>query len=148
MNNHPDRPATTCPACQAFAERQKKIRTRRALSHIKRLHGQGIAMLEADTLDSGRHGLWCQRVERYVRKLFAPPLDYSRAFKLPHIAVRSPLDELTDPPSEQPAKPCGADLITRQWLVPLASAMERLELRLDQEPPPDLARPHKKETPT
>ena len=107
--------------------------SRRALSHLKRLRREGVAMLAAECLGNVKHALWCQRVERHVRKLFAPPDDYSNAFNVPLTGVRSPLDTLSDEPVAPPPKPIGADLITKHWLVPLVSATERLELKLEQE---------------
>lgn len=144
MNNETDIPPITCPACpehcrrtcRAEAARRRLTQSRRALSHLKRLRLEGVAMLEAGNLDNVRHALWCLRVERAVRKLFPPPQDYSDAFRLPPSQVQSPLDRLMGKPVEPPAKPIGADRITKQWLIPLVSAMERLELSLEPEPQP------------
>ena len=134
MNNKPDTSSTACPICRAEAARRRLVQNQRALTHLKRLSREGEAMLEAEHLDNARHGLWCQRVERYVCKLFATSHDYSHAFRVHLSGVRSPLDMLNDEPVAPPPKPLGADVITKQWLIPLVSAIERQELHLNQKP--------------
>lgn len=109
---------------------ESQIETKRALGHLRRLFREGREMLDALEVDNAHHGRWCSRVERCVQRVFPLPLNYRHAFRISPAGVRSPLDMLADDWEPEPPrlKPIGADRITRQWLVTVASALERMEL--------------------
>lgn len=109
----------------------------RVLRRLKRLRREGNALLAAATVDQMRYGRWCQRVERALSAVFVPPLDYrgpsSRFIERPQspldvIAGQQPFPSIEDGRRLRDAR---SKKIIKRWMLSLASALERLELRME-----------------
>ncbi len=114
---------------------ESKPSTRRILSSIHRLRRDGETLLRERPLDEIAHAKWTDRADKYLRKRM-PNVHIAPPYELEPVTIPNFLD-----PSYRPSHPMDSALarteagkrLAQKYLSILASAQERLELKLETE---------------
>ena len=115
--------------------RKTQDNPRRTLGHLKRLMREGEDLLLSRPLDEFAHALWYDRAEKYLNRkmpeLKIPPPDQLVSIEMPDLLASGhqrshPIDAAFARAST------GGELVGKLMAI-LASAIERLELKLESE---------------
>ena len=106
---------------------------RRTLSHFKRLSREGKALLSDRPLDELAHAKWFERTRRYLEQKM-PEVQILPPDQLISVKMPNPLSPTYRQPHQLDAAIHRCDQgrkLTQQMLAIVASATERIELRLE-----------------
>lgn len=108
---------------------------KRTLSHLKRLTRDGLSLVEQRPLDEMAHAYWLERAERYLKRKM-PEVHVPTASELIPTRMPNLLSAAYKPPHPLDAamsRSQKGQRLIQKMLGIIASAIERLELRIETE---------------
>ena len=114
---------------------ESRDNSKRTLGHLKRLTREGRALLDERPLDELAHAKWFDRAERYLARKMPDvrvlPPDQLISIEMPDLM--SPTYKRPHPLDAAMSRSEQGQKLNRKMLAIIASATERLELKLETE---------------